>query len=75
MLRFVRSVRSIFCSVLIVTLWVAVSTHPVMAQIGTATISGNVTDSQSAVVVGASVTAVNKATGFRRQSVSNDQGE
>jgi hypothetical protein len=33
-----------------------------------------VTDSTDAVVVGATVAAVNSATGFRRQTVSNDQG-
>ncbi len=45
------------------------------AQMGTATISGSVTDSTGAVVVGANVTAVNNATGFRRQTVSSDQGQ
>ena len=47
---------------------------PASAQLGTATISGNVTDSSAAIVVGASVTAVNNATGFRRQTISNEQG-
>ncbi len=48
---------------------------PLAAQLGTATISGNVTDTSGAVVVGASVTAVNTGTGFRRQTLSNDQGQ
>ena len=51
------------------------ASRPALAQLGTATISGNVTDSTGAVVVDASVTAVNNATGFRRQTTSNDQGQ
>jgi Carboxypeptidase regulatory-like domain/TonB-dependent Receptor Plug Domain len=53
----------------------AISVNPALAQLGTATISGNVTDSSGAVVVGASVTALNNAAGFRRQTVSGDQGQ
>ena len=60
-----------------VTLVLSLSTlvGSLYAQLGTATISGNVTDSSSAIVVGASVTAVNTATGFRRQTVSNEDGQ
>ncbi len=51
-----------------------VTVSPMWAQLGTATLSGVVTDSTDAIVVGATVAAVNRATGFRRQTVSNDQG-
>src|SRR4029453_13045695 len=74
MLRRIRFAGSILCA-LNLTLWVAINTHPAHAQLGTATISGNVTDSSGAVVVGASVTAVNNGTGFQRQTVSGDQGQ
>jgi len=53
----------------------AITLEPLCAQLGTATISGNVTDSSTAVVVGATVTAVSNATGFRRQTTTNDQGQ
>src|SRR5688572_5863383 len=52
----------------------SVLVRPLAAQLGTATISGNVTDSTGAVIVNASVTAVNNDTGFRRQTTSNEQG-
>lgn len=52
-----------------------ISVGPLSAQMGTATISGNVTDTTGAVVVGASVTTVNHATGFRRQTISSGQGQ
>src|SRR5262245_30887314 len=45
------------------------------AQLGTATISGNVTDPTGAVVVGANVTAVSNTPGFLRQTVSSEQGQ
>src|SRR5262249_40660280 len=41
----------------------------------TATISGNVTDSTGAVIISARISAVNNATGFRRDTVSNQQGQ
>jgi len=68
----IRLAGSILCSALSLALWVAINTNSAFAQLGTATISGNVTDSTGAVVVGASITAVNNGTGFRRQTVSND---
>ena len=45
------------------------------AQLGTATISGVVTDSSGAAVAGASISAVNSETGFRRQTLSNTLGQ
>jgi hypothetical protein len=58
-------------------LWLGVvaGVHPLAAQLGTATISGSVRDSTGAVIVGASVTAVNTATGFRRPTISNELGQ
>lgn len=44
---------------------------PLWSQLGTATISGNVTDTTGAVVAGAVVTSVNHDTGFRRQTAGN----
>ena len=60
---------------LLCSLWSMSGGRPALAQLGTATISGNVTDSSGAVVVGATVTAVNNATGFRRQTTSNELGQ
>ena len=45
------------------------------AQLGTATISGNVTDSSGATVAGAAVVALNAANGFRRQTTSSQSGQ
>src|SRR5712691_2332104 len=55
-------------------LWL-MAANPVWAQLGTATISGNVTDSSGAVVVGANVSAANNGTGFQRQTTTNPQGQ
>jgi outer membrane receptor protein involved in Fe transport len=43
-------------------------------QSATATLSGRVVDHQDAVIVGAQVTATNKATGTRREAKTNDEG-
>src|SRR5207247_11471515 len=61
--------------VLLCSLWLAIAGGPASAQIGTATISGNVADSSGAVVIGAAVTVVNNATGFRRKTVSSELGQ
>jgi hypothetical protein len=50
--------------VLIVTLLSAAAGQTALAQLGTATISGIVTDSNGAVVLGANVTAISTNTGF-----------
>jgi hypothetical protein len=60
---------------LLCSLWLIAAGRPAAAQLGTATISGKVTDATGAVVVGASVTAVNNDTGFRRQTTSNELGQ
>src|SRR5262245_37283145 len=75
MLRRIRLAGSVIFSALSLNLWVAINTHPAHAQLGTATISGNVTDSSGAVVVGATMTAVNNGTGFQRQTLSGEQGQ
>ena len=49
--------------------------NPVWAQLGTATMSGSVTDSSGAVVVGATVSVTNNATGFQRQAITNTLGQ
>ena len=48
---------------------------PLAAQLGTATISGAVTDSTGATIAGASIAAVNVETGFRRQTATNAIGQ
>src|SRR5438552_423384 len=52
-----------------------IGVRPLMAQLGTATISGVVTDSTGATIAGASIAAVNVETGFRRQTVTNQIGQ
>ena len=54
---------------------IGIGVQPLAAQLGTATISGVVTDTTGAAVAGASITAVNTETGFRRQTVSNPIGQ
>ena len=51
------------------------ATQPVVAQIGSATISGSVTDSTGASVSAAIVTALNVANNFRRVTTSNAAGQ
>ena len=53
----------------------ALAATPALAQLGTATISGNVTDATGSVVVGASIRVVNTDTGFRRETRANDLGQ
>lgn len=48
---------------------------PGIAQVITATIAGNVADSQGAVIVGATVTATNINTGFSRSAVATANGD
>ncbi len=64
------SIRWAFVSILGLGL-----TLPLAAQLGTATISGNVTDPSGAVIVAANVTAVNNGNGFQRQTITNPQGQ
>jgi hypothetical protein len=48
--------------------------HSVLAQAGLGTLSGTVTDSTHAVVPGATVTLINKGTGFERSVVTSGNG-
>lgn len=48
---------------------------PVEAQSNTGQIRGKVTDPQNAVVAGASVTVTEQATGGKRETTTNDQGD
>lgn len=43
-------------------------------QAATATLSGRVTDPNGAVIVGAKITAMQKTTGAKRETVTNDEG-
>ena len=53
----------------------AISLSPVVAQqAATATLSGRVTDPNGAVIVGAKVIATQKATGAKRETVTNIEG-
>src|SRR5262245_33738804 len=49
--------------------------QPVFAQLGSATISGSVSDSTGAAVAGATVTVVNVDTSFKRITTSNGVGQ
>jgi len=54
---------------------ITICVFPVLAQQAvTATLSGRVTDINGAVIVGAKVTAVHKATGAKRETVTNSEG-
>jgi hypothetical protein len=52
-----------------------IAIRPLAAQLGTATISGVVSDSTGAAIAGASITAIHVETGFRRQTLSNPIGQ
>ena len=64
-----------FRAAIILAVAVGITWTPASAQLGTATISGNVMDASGAVVPGATVTAVSVGTGFRRTTESGAQGE
>src|SRR5260221_79393 len=58
-------------------LLLAVSALPCAVAYGqssTATLSGTVEDQNGAIIPGATVTLVNRATGLQRETVTNDQG-
>jgi hypothetical protein len=64
---------SIFSSLLI--LFLLALQLPANAQMGNATVSGTVTDTSGAAVVGAQLTLTNKAQQFEQKFISNDRGE
>ncbi len=71
-----RSTKRSFCSVAgasLVALYLSISISA-MAQTDRGTITGTITDPAGAVVPGASVTALNKATGASVQSITTNTG-
>lgn len=72
-LRFCTIVENFL--ILTITLFITASAAMAQAQVSTADLSGTVTDPNGAVVVGASVTARNAATGITRTVTANDGGE
>src|SRR5437667_11094807 len=63
--------RSLFAKLLVVF---ALSVVPAFSQVTTGDITGRVVDTQGGVVPGATVTAVNKGTGFSRAAVTDATG-
>lgn len=59
---------------LIMFLWLIVCSTTVFAQQPTATLTGVVSDPNGAVVPGAKITALNKATNLSRTATTNDEG-
>src|SRR5215213_2479121 len=61
---------------LIVLSWVIIFTHlsAFGQQAANATLSGTITDQMGAVIAGAQITATNKATGVKRETVSKEDG-
>src|SRR5438128_10983610 len=49
-------------------------THPIAAQVDRATLTGTVTDSTGAVIVGATVEAVSTSTALRRETMTDTNG-
>lgn len=62
----------VVAAVLALTCWLAL---PVMGQVTTGTLTGLVTDSQGAIVSGATVTLTNSQTRVETKTTSSDQGE
>jgi outer membrane receptor protein involved in Fe transport len=60
----------IICFALICSLAIPVRAQ----QVATATLSGRIVDPQGAVIVGAQITATQKATGIKRESKTSDEG-
>src|SRR6266567_3991464 len=52
-----------------------VLSYQASAQIGNSTLSGTVTDTSGAAIVGAQLTLTSKATSFQQKVTSNDRGE
>ena len=65
-----RKLVMVVCSTLICSFDVATFAQ----QAATATLSGRVIDPHGAVIVGAQITAKNKATGILRETKAGDQG-
>jgi carboxypeptidase family protein/TonB-dependent receptor-like protein len=72
--EFPRSMKTLVTAAALLLLVCLLSTESFAQQSTTATLSGIVPDSQGAVVVGAQVTATQKATGIGRVTTTNDEG-
>ena len=70
-MRLLRSVLPVLSALLLITL---AESPRAWAQAGTASLSGTVTDEQSAALPGVSVTVLNKATGAVRTATTNNTG-
>src|SRR5262245_23318520 len=55
-------------------IFIFAATHLARAQTTSATLSGTVADSNGGVMTGVDITVTNEATGFRRQTQTNDEG-
>src|SRR5262245_37188497 len=62
--------RPVCSALLLVCAWIA----PARGQAASATLSGHVTDTRGAIVAGATVEAVQTATGVRRTATTNSEG-
>src|SRR5438128_1883197 len=62
-------------SALLSVLAIGIRIQPLAAQLGTATISGVVSDTTGATIAGAAITAIHVETGFRRQTLTNPIGQ
>lgn len=62
------------CAAALAIVVLAITAGPVWAQAGTATLVGTVTDAQSAVLPGVTVTARHRTTGTVRTTVTNESG-
>ncbi|MDQ3652051.1 MAG: carboxypeptidase-like regulatory domain-containing protein, partial [Acidobacteriota bacterium] len=71
-----RKLTPIFTLLLIACAWLALASASVAAQsqATTGNIEGRVLDPQQAVVTGATVTAVNQATGLEKNATVDDEG-
>ena len=66
--------QSLRATALLLALLLAAGASPTLAQTGTSRITGTVVDSTGAVVPGASVTALNEATGIAQTQTTTDAG-
>lgn len=70
--RVFTAISTIFSLVIVLSLGLSL---PAAAQIGNATLSGTVTDSSGAALVGAQLTLTDKAQKSEQKATSNDRGE
>ena len=66
--------KFIISLLILTTCFLGLLSNAVQAQQATATLTGEVTDQNGAVISGATVTATNKATNLSRTALTNDEG-